>query len=103
VREGDPQKDHEKDEEYRIDDQGKIRQRCVGFHLISFLTVSSPGGADLAARGLSFARHSLSVNAKTNEKTQGALALALPRPSFFAAFAVLLAAPLSFLQRASPR
>jgi hypothetical protein len=30
--------------------------------LISFVTVSSPGGADLAARGLSFARRSLSVN-----------------------------------------
>jgi hypothetical protein len=61
VREGDPQKNHEKNEEYRIDDQGEIRQHCVGFHLISFVTVSSPGGAALAARELSFARRSLSV------------------------------------------
>jgi hypothetical protein len=61
VCESDPQKDHENDEEYHIHDQGKVHQHCVGFHLISFVTVSSPGGADLAARGLSFARRSLSV------------------------------------------
>jgi hypothetical protein len=60
VREGDPQKDHEDDEEYRINGRGKIQQHRVSFHLVSFVAVLSPGGADFAARGLSFARHSLS-------------------------------------------
>ncbi len=77
MRESDPQEDHENDEEYHINDQGKIHQHCAGFHLISFVTVSSPGRADLAAPGLSFARRSLSVkrwdqrkNRREGEKKQ---------------------------------
>ena len=75
--ESDPQKDHENDEEYHINDQCKIHQHWVGFHLICFVTVSSPNGADLAARRLPFVRRSLSVkgwhqrkNRREREKKQ---------------------------------
>jgi hypothetical protein len=59
VREGDPQKDKKDDKEDHICDRSKAQQHRVSFHLVSFVAILLPGGSALAARRLSFVRHSL--------------------------------------------